>query len=288
MANILCTGIATVDIINELDQYPAEDDEVRILSQEKCRGGNSANTAVILSHLGHQCHWAGTAVAPLTGDHDCQIILDDLQQHNINIQYSRFLDQGKVPTSYISLSRKTGSRTISHYRDLPEYPFSAFKQIPLENFDWLHFEGRNIKQTIKMMQFCREKTPTTPISLEIEKNREAIETLIHYADIIFFSRQYALMNAYKDPRSFCIDFSQSYPEQIIFCAWGKAGAGAAFQQQFYWQDGIKIKTVDTLGAGDVFNAGIIHQQLMQQSIQHSLQYACQIAAEKCTTKGLIA
>ncbi len=287
MANILCTGIATVDIINELEQYPAEDDEVRILSQVKCRGGNAANTAVMLSQLGHQCHWAGTVVDPLTGDNDCRIILDDLQRHNINVQYSQFLAQGKVPTSYISLSRQTGSRTISHYRDLPEYPFSAFKQIPLEHFDWLHFEGRNIQQTLKMMTFCRKKTRKIPISLEIEKPRETIETLIPYADVIFFSRQYALMNAYKDPRSFCIDISQSYPEQLIFCAWGEAGAGAALQQQLYWQDGIKIKAIDTLGAGDIFNAGIIHQQIKQQSIQHSLQYACQTAAEKCTKKGLI-
>ncbi len=287
MAKILCIGIATVDIINELQSYPHEDDEVRILSQSITRGGNATNTAVVLSRLDHQCFWAGTCINPLSGDSDSQIIINDLQQHQVDFQYARFLSRGKVPTSYISLSRTTGSRTICHYRDLAEYPFEAFKQLPLEKFDWFHFEGRNIEHTLNMMQLCKKALPKVRISLEIEKDRDNIKTLIAYADVVLFSRQYVQSQAYSNARSFCLEINQHYPQQRIFCAWGKAGAGAAYKQKFYWQDGIKVKAVNTLGAGDVFNAAIIHQQLQQQSIPDSLLYACQLAADKCTKKGLI-
>ena len=172
MSNILCIGIATIDIINEVLEYPVEDTENRILSQHKRRGGNAANTAVILSQLGHQSYWAGTLLSKQASDADNQNILNDFDKYQINYDYSKFLNQGKVPTSYITLSQKTASRTITHYRDLAEFSFQSFDTIDLKEFDWLHFEGRNIKQTKKMMQKSKHLFPKIPLSLEVEKNRE--------------------------------------------------------------------------------------------------------------------
>lgn len=286
MARILCVGIATLDIVNEVASYPKEDDEIRILSQEKHRGGNATNTAVVLSQLGHQCDWAGTLVSHPEENSDTQTILNDLYQNRVNYDNCLFLPQGKVPTSYITLCRDTGSRTICHYRDLPEYNFQAYKTINLQVFDWLHFEGRNIDQVRHMMAYSKKHHPTTPISLEIEKIRNNIETLIEYADIIFFSRQYALAQGFIDAKSFCQNKSVLYPDTIIVCAWGESGAGASLNQNFFWQDAEKIHALDTLGAGDVFNAGIIAQQIKRLNIQSCLNYACQLAASKCTQKGL--
>jgi len=286
MARILCIGIATLDIVNEVATYPQEDDEIRILSQQKYRGGNAANTAVVLSQLGHQCSWAGTLVNSLADESDQQIILDDLKQHQVNYDNCLLLTQGKIPTSYITLCRDSGSRTICHYRDLPEYNFQAFKKINLQIFDWLHFEGRNIEQVRKMMSYSKRLYPDMPISLEIEKMRDDIESLIQYADVILFSRAYALSQGYSDARSFCLKISKQYPEPAIACAWGDSGAGAAINEAFFWQPVETIQTVDTLGAGDVFNAGIIDQYLKQHNIHRCLIYACQLATAKCAHKGL--
>ena len=60
MSNILAVGIATVDIINTVEHYPAADDEVRAVAQSIRRGGNASNTLVLLAALGHRCSWAGT------------------------------------------------------------------------------------------------------------------------------------------------------------------------------------------------------------------------------------
>lgn len=282
MANILCTGIATLDIVNEVAGFPGEDDEIRILTQEKRRGGNASNTAVILSQLGHQCSWAGT----LVNEADNQIILEDLKQHRINYDHCRFLVSGKVPTSYIILSRNTGSRTICHYRDLPEYSFQDFKKINLASFDWLHFEGRNIAQTLQMLAYSKQQLPGLPISIEIEKPRKNIEKLIHSADIILFSRQYALTQGFCNAEKFCQHKNLQYPDKTVICAWGDTGAAAAINQQTYWQDAMSINAVDTLAAGDVFNAAIIDQQIKHQDIKTSLARACSLAGTKCTRQGI--
>jgi ketohexokinase len=63
MPHILGIGIATLDIINSVDGYPAEDTEVRALRQQLRRGGNCTNTLAVLSQLGHRCAWGGVLAA---------------------------------------------------------------------------------------------------------------------------------------------------------------------------------------------------------------------------------
>ena len=62
MAHVLAVGVATLDIINEVESYPPEDGEVRALAQAIRRGGNASNTLVVLSQLGHSCEWAGVSL----------------------------------------------------------------------------------------------------------------------------------------------------------------------------------------------------------------------------------
>ncbi|MFO7557621.1 MAG: PfkB family carbohydrate kinase [Desulfobacterales bacterium] len=195
MARILAVGNATLDIINLVDNYPHEDQEVRALSQQRCRGGNATNSLVVLSQLGHDCSWAGT----LASEPDAEAILADLQQHKIDLSAVHTVDHGKVPTSYVSLSRASGSRTIVHFRDLPEYDADYFTQIDLDQIDWVHFEGRNLVQVKQMLEHLRREHPGLPCSIEAEKPREGIEQLFPYADLLMFSRRTPLAWFTMDP-----------------------------------------------------------------------------------------
>ena len=49
MSRILGIGIATVDVVVDVDHYPLEDEELRASSQRVSRGGNATNTLTILS-----------------------------------------------------------------------------------------------------------------------------------------------------------------------------------------------------------------------------------------------
>ena len=207
MARILATGIATLDIINEVASYPEEDAEVRALSQRIRRGGNASNTLCVLSQLGHQSYLAAT----LINEADGQVIEADLNRYHINTQFCPRLNEGKMPTSYITLNRQTGSRTIVHHRDCPELSFAAFQHIDLSQIDWLHFEARNISELQKILKYCRQKAPNVPISLEIEKPREDIESLFDWADWLFFSSQYAEARGFQSAEDMQITIRQRLP-----------------------------------------------------------------------------
>jgi ketohexokinase len=283
MARIVGIGIATLDIINTTDGFPEEDAEVRALSQRIHRGGNVTNTLTVLSQLGHQCEWAGT----LGDDTNSEIIEAELLHHNIDCHRCKRVPDGHAPTSYITLNQQNGSRTIVHYRDLPEYHFADFCTQHLEAVDWLHFEARHVPETIKMLRHARDHYPTLQISIEIEKPRERIEELYPFGDVVFFSRHFAAAMGYNTADAFLSGWRPKCGAPVIVCTWGAQGASALDRlNNLYHADAVQIaRVVDTIGAGDTFNAGYIHASLTGKLIPECLQYANALAGKKCGQMG---
>jgi len=278
MARVLAFGVAVVDIVNVVRNYPEEDSEVRALSQSIRRGGNATNTLVVLSQLGHHCSWSGT----LAEDSDAKIILDDLLSYNINTENIDVVTDGRTPVSYI-IASDNGSRTIVHYRNLPELQHGNVNIDRLSQFDWIHFEGRNIEETAKIMKSMKSRYPQISISLELEKPRKNIESLIAYADHVMYSKQYMLSQQFTDPELFLNDQHLAFSDVDHYCSMGDKGVyGIGVEGILYCSEANnEIKVVDTIGAGDTLNAGLIHASLLQLPMLKKLQVACNLASRKC-------
>jgi len=283
MAKVLGIGNATLDIIHVVDHYPDENDEIRCRQRIVRRGGNAANTLVVLSQLGVTCSWAGV----LVNNPDAEIILDDLRRYHIDTSPCRHVDSGSIPVSSVLLSRDTGSRSITHYRDLPEYGLRDFESIKLDEFDWLHFEGRNIDETRRMLDSLRAGAAVIPCSIEIEKPRAGIDALFPYADVLLFSRDYGLAMGFPGPLSLLTAVKERCPQTELFCSWGAAGAAAINSRGDTFESAAfpPAKVVDTLGAGDTFNAAVISGCLDGMDTSAILARACRLAGEKCGQYG---
>lgn len=281
---VLGVGVATLDIIDSVDEYPREDTEQRALARWSRLGGNAANTLVVLSQLGHTCSWAGS----LAGDAAAGQIVHALKAHAIDLQWVSHHAGGSSPVSHILHSRGTASRTIVHYRDLPEFEAEEFARIDLSRYDWLHFEGRHLSACERMLKQVRQHRFGLRISLEVEKPRQGIERLFRLADVLIFSRAFAQAKGYTTaPELLASVRAQSVPG-LLYAAWGEEGG---------WLDDGKTsplhlsarptaRLVDTLGAGDVFNAGVIHALLKGETPQQALAWAIELAGRKCAQQGL--
>jgi ketohexokinase len=283
MARILGTGNATLDIVLTVDGYPQENDEIRCTDRSVRRGGNTANTLVVLSQLGHACSWAGMLVDSAEG----AFIRDDLETHGVDTAASRLAGSGSVPVSSILLNAGTGSRTIIHSRDLPEYSFSDFSSLELQSFDWLHFEGRNVGSLQAMLHWSRERYPSIPCSLEIEKPRPGIEGLFGLAQVLLFSQAYAASRGYADPAGLLQSVHREFPDADLFCTWGMEGAVSLDREGRFVRQAAHAprRVVDTLGAGDTFNAGVIDGYLARRDVVTILRQACVLAGRKCGQTG---
>ena len=276
MAELLGVGIATLDLIYEVDHHPAEDEELRALAFHRRRGGNVTNTLVVLAQLGHGCHWAGL----LPQEPDAEVVQADLEGHGIALDWVQRPHRGKLPLSTILLGRTTGSRTIVHYRDLPEYPFEAFDTIDLNAFDWLHFEGRPGDELAPMVH--KAARLGRPFSLEIEKPRPGIEALLPLPTIRLFSRAYAQSQGYEAPEPFL----EGLPPGESYLAWGAAGGWCRDAEGgLHHRPAPPVTAVDTIGAGDTFNAGVLHGRLTGRPPAEALDLAVRLAAAKCARHG---
>ncbi|MGD2117930.1 MAG: PfkB family carbohydrate kinase [Chromatiales bacterium] len=279
---ILAVGIATLDIVNVVAAYPAEDDEVRAIGQWRSRGGNATNSLVVLSQIGHETAWGGC----LSDDDNSELVRREMQRHQIDCSQVCIQPNATLPTSYITLSEANGSRTIVHYRQLDEYRFDDFEKIDVESYDWIHFEGRNVEELELMMRYLRQKGLSN-FSLEVEKHRDGIEELFDLPGMLLFSRAYVSDKHNAGVRAFFDILRERQIQVPVFCAWGKLGGWAMDErgkpyQQPAWQP---KQVVDTLGAGDVFNAAIIDAHLRGLSVEASLEFGCYLAGYKCGIQG---
>lgn len=285
MARILGTGIATLDIINTVDGYPAEDSETRALAQAVRVGGNTANTLSILAQAGHECSLAGV----LAGDMNGHRIAAELEARGIDLRHARWVEHGAAPTSYILLNQRNGSRSIVHHRHLPEFSLSDFMDIDqIEANDWLHFEARNCDDLAVMLAYARSVVTDQPISLEVEKERPGLDALWDYPDIIIFSRAFARGRGFEQPEVFLRTARTWASRAILILPWGEQGAWALARDNelSHCPAFPPVEVLDTLAAGDTFNAGLIHAMLSGQALEDALSFACQLAGRKVGQLGL--
>ena len=212
--------------------------------------------------------------------------MDDLAGYHIDTSRCEFINNGKTPTSYITLNQHNGSRTIVHYRDLPELTAASIYNAPLEDAHWIHFEGRNVERTKEMLAYVKQQRPQLPVSLEIEKPRDQLELLFPGADVYFFSRAFAEKQNFQSAAALLQHYRQTVPEALLVCSWGDNGAYALAQDKLLFAPAPHIDpVVDTIGAGDTFNAGFINARLNGSNVSTALEKACTLAAKKCSKEG---
>ncbi|XP_007653396.1 ketohexokinase isoform X3 [Cricetulus griseus] len=243
---ILCVGLVVLDIINVVDKYPEEDTDRRCLSQRWQRGGNASNSCTVLSLLGARCAFMGS-LAP-----------------------------GHVA------------------ENLPDVSAKDFEKVDLTRFKWIHIEGRNASEQVKMLQRIEQFNSKQPlpqrvrVSVEIEKPREELFQLFGYGEVVFVSKDVAKHLGFQSAAEALRGlYGRVKKGATLICAWAEEGADALDPEgQLLHSDAFPPpRVVDTLGAGDTFNAAVIFSLSKGNSMQEALRFGCQVAGRKCGLQG---
>ena len=251
-ACIRLIGNALVDRVMILDRYPREDEELRARGFQRRSGGNACNSARWLARHGHRVE----LVAALAEDAEARWLEDRLRSEGVDLSRCQRHSRGVTPLSSVWLAEQGASRTIVHYRDLPELTLSHLRSLPADGVDWLHLEGRNCETLASWLM--ESKPPRERLSLELEKPRPGLEDLLDRISLGILSRAY-VQKIGEDARECLLRLQHRRPWLQLVCTMGAEGlllldAGGVPKRLPAPR---VIENGDSLGAGDVFIAALV-------------------------------
>ncbi|XP_006273655.1 ketohexokinase isoform X2 [Alligator mississippiensis] len=288
---VLCVGLVCLDIISVVDAYPAEDTDTRCVSQRWQRGGNASNSCTVLALLGAPAAFMGSLAPGPAAD----FIVSDLRRRGVDTGHVAWQSIGDTPCACCIVNAANGSRTITLYdTNLPDVTAQDFEQVDLSQYKWIHWEGRNAAEQVKMIQRVEEHNrgcaPHQRIatSVEVEKPREELYQLLGYGDVVFVSKDVAKVFGFQSaPEAVRGLSSRVRPGTTLICAWAEQGADALGPAgELVHADAVPpARIVDTLGAGDTFNAAVIFALSAGRGLQEALAFGCEVAGRKCGVPG---
>ncbi|KAI6197914.1 PfkB domain-containing protein [Aphelenchoides besseyi] len=309
MGKILVVGLTCVDLISYVQKYPVEDSDARVFDQRTSLGGNAANNLVVLTQLEKQCKVPVESSELFASVPLENAMLDDLIRKT-GIKLRRVnRSNSTLPISTVIVNEVTGTRTILHFRgNLPELTVDEFAaEFPkLSEFSWIHFEGRNFDEVLRMIEYCREKRdPTkTKLSVELEKVRPFpwYEKMAPLVDVLFVSKDFAKHLGELDALYFIFALrffdngncgcwtarTLSTHKHDCYRSVGRGVAARVGQEnELLIQSAFSPERIqDTLAAGDTFIAAALHCLNLQRPLNEVLRFACMVAGRKCGQRGL--
>src|SRR3954452_18085282 len=116
MKHVLCAGIAVVDQIFRVESFPRPDVKTQASSFGIVNGGNAANAAVAIAHLGACASFAGPLGGPAGVDTVGDTYLSLAARENIDCTHCLRVDGVPSPISAICIDAR-GERAIVNYLD---------------------------------------------------------------------------------------------------------------------------------------------------------------------------
>ena len=249
----ICVGQAAYDITLPMDHFPIENKKVRSQDKIECGGGSACNCAYLLAKWGIETYFAGVVGDDYYGNK----IKQELNEIGVNTKYLEIDKDSKTTSSYIINNLESGSRTIVTHR--PRELVLSSVEVE-DKFDVILLDGYEKEFANKII----DANPNAIKIIDAGSLKEATVELSKKVDYIVCSHDFAedytkLKVDYEDLTSLIKIYNllkKDFQGKIIITLEDKGC--------FVYDDGYKIvptlkmKAVDTTGAGDIFHGAFTY------------------------------
>ena len=280
---ILCIGDLNGDLIvpygKALKQTKGEDPVVVSFRV----GGSVSNTAQYLGYLGDRPHFVGD----LCGDSIGRACRDELYKLGVDLSYS--VEGSNVAMLCVAVTEENGDRLILPWfppgSTVPHLTERSFSKIPRK--DYFLFSGgmmmNNEEETMaSVTAFFREMKEATnsrllfDLNLRIESygldaiRRHYYEEMLSLCDVIIgnYEGELRFFTSSSDKEAGCLELGK---DKIVICHDGTNDILAVDHGTSFRIPVEAVEVRHTIGAGDVFNAGLIHGFSMGMDTRHAVE-----------------
>lgn len=280
MKKVVGLGACVLDTLINCDRYPTEDTKQKAESIFLAGGGPVGNALVVMSKLGVKTE----VIGGFGGDSAGAYLLDDFKKYGVGVENVAVLSDKTSFTSYIVLAVDKATRTCVFDRgSVPDEP-SNLRLSAIDGAHVLHLDGNYLECAITAAKYAKERG--VKVSLDAGGLYQGIERLLPYVDILIPSAEFALGFTKQDTIANAMRaLNERYSPEILVVTDGSNGG-------YFWQNGqavhydsVKVKAIDTNGAGDTFHGAFVAAYCDGKNIQECCNFASAVAAYKCMHKG---
>lgn len=285
MSKILCLGDACVDIITKKNSNTID------YNNFNC-GGANANSAFGLGKLNCDVMFFGVAGNDIYGITSKKA----LEQVGVNTKYFKLVDNYETTKILVEidenndrfptlLTKVNPSYLQIHEEDLNVIDLSDVEYI-LTNGMML-FENPAASSISDFLIKAHDKGIKILLDINyrietIDKDRVYLDKVVSITDYLFGSIDDEILPLTGSNN---IEEAVSKFNNKVVIARNSKGASVYSNGNVYKQDSYKVEVVDTLGAGDAYNAGFIYGLVNNKPLSECNKLGCLVAAINITKKG---
>lgn len=278
---ILCIGHITYDITFPINTFPKENTKERYHEQIECAGGPASIAAFLLGKWNQNVEIAGL----LGNDEYGKKIKKEFSLNRVKTDNLILDSTTKTSHSLILANQTNGSRTILMYVQKHSYlkPFT-----PEEKPDIILLDGHEYEASKQLL-----KTYPDAISIiDAGRDKKEIIDLAREVKYLICSKEFA-----EKVTGIKIDFSNKLTladiytkmetmfKNNIIITLEENGVLYRYNGQIKIMPSVKVKTIDSTGAGDIFHGAFVYGIANNFDYEKTLKFASIAAALSVTRIG---
>jgi sugar/nucleoside kinase (ribokinase family) len=282
--DVVCVGDPCVDLVFDVESLPAHASKALGRARPPEAGGTTANVACVLSALGHRV----TVLGAIGNDDHGGICRDSFDWFGVDTTHLRRWS-GAATASAVILVTPDKERTIVYCpMDVPPPADEAF-DLALRNARAVYAMPYDLGRLERLSRAAERFGTRVAIDLEraVATDAKGLRARAALADITFFNEEAFRAAAGRAPDATALkEFFTGRTRAVVVtrAAAGAVGADATgfFVQPAFVPEG---SIVDTIGAGDAFNAACLQAWLDGSRLPEAMRAGCAAASFVLATPG---
>lgn len=253
-------------------------------------GGSAANTMIAIAQFGGSSFYSYKVAKDELGD----FYLSDLKANGVVTKTSEH--QLGITGKCLVMITPDADRTMNTFLGITEsFSKEEIDEEALKNSAWLYIEGYLVASptgrpaAVYAKNIAEKASVKTALTFSdpnmIKFFREGMnEMLGSGVDLLFCNEDEALTYAQKEKVEDAVEILKKIAKQFVITL-GPKGALVYDGKDVSYVSGLKVKAVDTNGAGDMFAGAFLYAYTQGLDFRSSAQYACQASSIVVTQHG---
>ena len=281
MKKVVGLGACVLDTLINCDRYPTEDTKQLAESIFLAGGGPVGNALVVMSKLGVKTE----VIGGFGGDNAGKYLLEDFKKYGVGVENATVLENATSFTSFIVLAQDKATRTCVFDRGTVIDDPDNLNLSAIDGATVLHLDGNYLECAITAAKYAKEKG--VKVSLDAGGLYKGIERLLPYVDILIPSAEFAMgLTGKTEIPQAMYALNEKYSPEILVVTDGSNGGYYYENGQVIHYDSVKVKAVDTNGAGDTFHGAFVSAYCRGMNLPNACEFASKVAGYKCANKGV--